>query len=229
MTREEMIAEIKIDLGAPVIELENESMLGDIVDLSFREVKRYITETYYCTLPYQHGIIDTSGCKINTIVQVFRAKNPSRVLDDLTGIYSVTTLNAAYTSSTNVLLSDYFYRTQLHQLKSTISTDLDFTYDKEEEKLYVNTFYPKPVKLTLAYIPEFEDVSEVREQYWINLIKRLALANAKITLGRIRGKYELSSSLYKLDGSQILSEGIAERDEVRRLLDENSDLVFPID
>lgn len=224
-----MIAEIKINLGAPIVEVEIESMLGDIVDLSFREVKRYITETYYCTLPYQRGVIDTSGCKINTIVQVFRAKNPSRVLDDLTGIYSVTTLNSAYTSSTNVLLSDYFYRTQLHQLKSTITTDLDFTYDKEEEKLYVNTFYPKPIKLTLAYIPEFEDVSEVREQYWINLIKRLALANAKITLGRVRGKYELSSSLYKLDSAQMLSEGIAERDEVRRLLDDNSDLVFPID
>lgn len=228
MTREEMIEDIKISLGSPVIELENESILGQIVDKAFKEVKRYITETRYVTIPYSRGPIDTSGCNINTIVQIFRTSNPNRVTD-FTDIYSLSTINAAYTSTTNVLLSDYFYRTQMHQLKSTITTDLDFTYDKENNKLYVNTFYPTPVKLTLAFIPDFHDVSEVREQYWINLINRLALAFAKINLGRIRGKYELSSSLYKLDADTMLSEGISERDAVRTTLDDNSDLVFPID
>ena len=52
---------------------------------------------------------------------------------------------------------------------------------------------------------------------------------SKITLGRVRGKYELSSSLYKLDGSELLQEGIAERDAIRQELKEDHDLVLPMD
>ena len=65
--------------------------------------------------------------------------------------------------------------------------------------------------------------------FWINYIQRLSLAFTKEALGRVRGKYNLSSSLYSLDGATLLQEGIAERDAVREELVENSDLAFPID
>lgn len=229
MTRDEYIADIKLSLGAPIVAVEVEELLGQLVDKAFREVRRYVTETRFITIPYAN-CIDLKGCEaeIDTVVQIFRTANPSRV-GDFTDIYSLSTLNTANTSQVNLLLSDYLYRTQVNQLKSTITTDLDFTYDKEDKKLYINTFYPRPTKVTLAYIPVFKDVSEIKEGYWVNFIQRLSLAFAKETLGRVRGKYELSSSLYKLDGGQLLQEGISERDAVRQELNENSDIVFPID
>lgn len=228
MTRDEYVEDIKLSLGAPVVEIEIEEILPQIVDKAFREITRFITDTQYVTVPYTKAPIDTTGCKINSVVQIFRTANPSRV-GDFTDVYSLSSLNVAYSSSTNLLLSDYLYRTQMNQLKSTITTDLDFTYDKEANRLYINTFYPNPTKVTIAYIPEFEDVSEVKETFWINYIQRLALAFAKISLGRVRSKYELSSSLYKLDGNQLIQEGISERDAIREELVENSDLVFPMD
>lgn len=228
MTREEYIEDIKISLGAPIVEVEIEELLGLLVDKAFREVSRFITETRFKTVTYVGAPIDTSVMKINTVIGLLRTSNPSRVAD-ITDVYALSTLNVANASSTNVLLSDYLYRTQMNQLKSTISTDLDFTYDKEDRKLYVNTFYPTPSALTIVYIPEFVDVSEVTEMYWINLIQRLALAFSKEALGRVRGKYELSSSLYKLDGDKLLSEGITERDAVRQELSDNNDLAFPMD
>ena len=228
MTREEYIEDIKISLGAPIVEVEIVELLGLLVDKAFREVSRFITETRFKTVNYSGAPIDTSDMRINTVIGLLRTSNPSRVAD-ITDVYALATLNVANASSTNLLLSDYLYRTQMNQLKSTISTDLDFTYDKEDRKLYVNTFYPKPSAITIVYIPEFRDVSEVTEMYWVNLIQRLALAFSKEALGRVRGKYELSSSLYKLDGDKLLSEGITERDAVRQELSDNNDLAFPMD
>lgn len=228
MTLEEMAEDIKIELGAPIVNVENESIIPSLINKSLREVSPYITETHFITVPYSTNGIDVSKYNISSIVQIFRTQNPSRVAD-FTDIYSLSSLNTAYTSSTNLLMSDYLYRTQMNQLKSTITTDLDFTYDKDAQVLYINTFYPRPDRVTIAYIPVFNDVSELRDLYWINKVLRLAIALCKISLGHIRGKYELSSSLYKLNGDQMVSEGISERDAVRQELIDNADLAFPID
>lgn len=228
MTRDEFIEDVKLSLGAPFVDIEVESIIGKLVDKAFREVSRYIVETRFATVSYSDKGIDVSKYGIESIVQIFRTSNPSRVAD-FTDIYSLSTLNQANSSSVNLLLSDYLYRTQLAQVKSTITTDMDFTFDKADQKLYVNTYYPQPTQITLVYIPVFKDVSDVKEMYWINYIQRLSLAFTKEALGRVRGKYELSSSLYKLDGDTLLSEGIAERDAIREELNENSDVVFPID
>lgn len=229
MVRDEYIDDIKVSLGYPVVDLELEdSVIGKLVDKAFREVSRYITETRFVTIPYSTTAIDVTKYKINSVVQIFRSVNPSGH-NNVTDVYSLTAMNTSTSPSANPLLSDYIYRTQMNQLKSTITTDLDFTFDKEDQKLYINTYFPRPQKVTLAYIPEFKDVSEVREQYWVNFILRLSLALTKETLGRVRSKYELSSSLYKLDGNQLVAEGIAERDAIRQELNENSDIVFPID
>lgn len=228
MTREEYIDDIKISLGFPIVDVEIDEILGKLVDKAFREIRRYVTETHFVTIPYSSKGIDVSKYKIDSIIQIFRTSNPARTVD-FTDIYTLSTVNTGNSSSVNLLLSDYLYRTQMTQIKNTISTDLDFTYDKDSQKLYINAVYPVPAYVTLAYNPVFLDVSDIKEPYWENYVQRLSLAFAKETLGRVRGKYDLSSSLYKLDGNQLVSEGISERDEVRRELVDNSDLAFPID
>lgn len=229
MTREEVISYVKKRLGAPVVDTDlTDDQLGGLVDEAFNEVKRYITETRFVTIPYSNRI-STKDCNINTVTQIFRTRNPSRVSNYLTDIYSISTISNANTSLSNLLLSDYLYRTQVTQLKSTITTDLDFTFDKEAEQLYVSTYFPTPQEITLVYIPEFHDVSEVFEQYWINYITRMSLAYCKEAVGRVRSKYELSSSLYKLDGGNLISEGLSEQDAIRSELNENSDICLPID
>lgn len=226
MRREEYIEDVKISLGAPVVDIEVEQIIGKLVDKAFREVSRYIVETKFLTLPYTTNGIDLTKYHVDSIIQIFRTRNPNRVAD-FSDIYALSSVYNANTTSTNLMMSDYLYRTQLHQLKSAMSTDLDFTYDKPI--LHVASFYPKPDMITIAYIPEFKDVSDVKEQFWINYIQRLALAFTKESLGRVRGKYKLTSSLYTLDGDTLVSEGITERDAIRAELNDLSDVVFPMD
>lgn len=228
MTREEYIEDVKISLGAPIVDIEIEELLGKLVDKAFREVRKYITETRFVTVPYSTQGINVRKYGIDTIVQVLRTQNSTRA-KDLADVYTLSAANIGSNSPSSLLLSDYSARVRVTQVKNTMSTDLDHTYDTETQMLYVNANYPIPSNITLVYVPKFKDVSDVTEDHWISYIQRLSLAFAKESLGRVRGKYDLSSSLYKLDGDQLLSEGIAERDAVRQELKDDSDIVFPMD
>lgn len=229
MTRDEYIEDIKLSLGAPIIDIENEEVIGKFVDKAFREVTQYIVRTSYLTISYRQDGIDLSNMKVAAVIQIFRTANPGMVYDP-TDVFSMSALSSSNgISPGSTILNDYEYRTALAQVKSTISTDLDYTYDLETKRLYVNTYFPTPTQVTLVYTPEFRDVSEIREPYWITYIQRLALAFCKEAIGQIRGKYDLSSSLYKLNGSSMVEQGITERDAIRQELVDNYDIFFPLD
>ena len=83
--------------------------------------------------------------------------------------------------------------------------------------------------ITIQYIPDYKDVEEITEVFWMDIILRLATAYAKQAIGRIRSKYTLNSSAYSLDGEAMLQEANTEIQEIRTFLETNDDLVFPID
>ena len=112
----------------------------------------------------------------------------------------------------------------INQVRNTLSTDLDWQYDEAEEKLYLYAQYPLPTSITIQYIPEFKDVSEVYTPYWISYLKRLSVAYTKETEGRIRSKYTLNSGTYNLDGNTLLSEATSELQQIRTELNENINL-----
>ena len=97
-------------------------------------------------------------------------------------------------------------------------------YGEVEEKLYLYAQYPLPTSITIQYIPEFKDVSEVYTPYWISYLKRLSVAYTKETEGRIRSKYTLNSGTYNLDGNTLLSEAASELQQIRTELNENINL-----
>lgn len=231
MTRDEYIEEVLISLGFPTVQVEIQSIIGRLVDRAFREITKYVVETKYLTINYSTKGISLKDYDVESIILVLRTVNPAGT-PYFTDIFSLASmsLNASIGSNTNsLLLNNYMYRTQLSQLKSTITTDMDFTYDTSSQILYLNAYYPLPDKVTLVYSPKLKEVSQIKDSYWEDYILRLSIALSKETLGRVRGKYDLSSSLYKLDADALLSEGITERDQIRSELKDEHDIAFPID
>ena len=78
---------------------------------------------------------------------------------------------------------------------------------------------PRPVSVTIRYTPDFQDVSEIQSQTWIDYLIRMATANMKIALGRARSKYTVEGSNVSLDGDTLLSEGNAELEQIREELE----------
>lgn len=115
------------------------------------------------------------------------------------------------------------------QLRNTVSTDLIFRFDRHTNYLYINVAFDKPEYITIEYVPRYNDASEIVSDYWIDMLIKMAVALAKVTVGRIRSRYTQSNALWTQDGERLLDEGNQELEALRQHLVENSQMVYPID
>lgn len=219
---------IKLQLGAPIVKVELDDYIPDIVNMALEELKSYITDVETLTVPYAQTI-DLSGKKVGHIHYLMRAQQNISVagLQDMMYIY--TSRNRSSFPNNSFTLSDYARGLMVQQNKASLSTDLEFYFDKREDKLYVYAQQVLPSSITLVYTPDYETVEEIIEPFWQDKLKRLALALTKEALGRVRGKYTLNSATYNLDADQLLSESQTELAEIRTYLNNNKDLLLPLD
>ena len=120
------------------------------------------------------------------------------------------------------------YQTIL-QLRNTIGTDLAFYYDVVKEQLTINVTAGIPDYISIEYLPHYKSVEEIVSDYWIDKLIRLATANGKIALGRIRTRYSSSSPLMQMDGETMLAEGNQELQQLREEMDRNQLTSYPMD
>jgi hypothetical protein len=175
------------------------------------------------TLPYAKKI-DLSGKNVANVIYIMRSRS----------VVGQNGLNMMYVYSRHrhigsYSISDYINSMVAQQNKNMIATDLDFHFDKREQQLYVFAHHMHPSSITIAYTKDYQNTEEIIEPFWQSLLRRLALALTKETLGRIRGKYSLSTATYNLDSNQLLNEAQAELAEIREYLNSNSDMLLPID
>lgn len=243
MNRQAYIDEIKFRLTGNLLETELDTSAFDtIINISLREIQRYISSTKIITIPFSR-CIDMSevkdefgkNIKINSISRIYRADGYVGETSTNSGM-----VDPMYVSQWQLLggtsnmrnFQDYMYNYEswntLLQLRNTTSTDLAFRYDKSSNKLYINTASSLPINITVEYVPRYDDVDEIVSDYWIDMLVRLCVANAKVVVGRIRSRYSQSNALWAQDGDTILSEGNAELAEIRDHLVTNTQLVYGI-
>ena len=83
--------------------------------------------------------------------------------------------------------------------------------------------------VTIEYIPIYQSVEEVEDDYWTDQIAKLSMALVKITLGRIRSFSTQTNALWTLDGDTLLAEGNADAQAIREGLVDNMNFMYPID
>lgn len=244
MDRQAYIDEIKFRLTGNLLETELDTKAFDtIINVSLREIQRYISSTKILTIPFSRCIDlstvkdeDGKNIKVNSISRIFRAEG---YVGDTTGPTGL--VDPMYVGQWQLLggtsnmrnFQDYMYNygswNTLLQLKNTTSTDLAFRYDKSSNKLYINIASNLPGSITIEYVPRYDDVSEIVSDYWIDMLVRLCVANAKVVVGRIRTRYAQSNALWTQDGDTLLNEGNTELAEIREHLVTNTQLVYGID
>lgn len=230
MTLAEYTDEILFTLGGSVLDIEIEKDIPRCVNRAFREVKPYVTTPAYMTIPFgarANGIGGTVDLKDKNVYSVVNVMRPDSYNSMSMNTLDVFGLNLTYSAITN--MDAYADRMLRLQQINTISTDLDFIWDAHNKQLSVTMNPPFTNMITIQYIPDYKDVEEITEVFWMDIILRLATAYAKQVLGRIRSKYTLNSSAYSLDGEAMLSEANTEIQEIRQFLLSNQDLAFPID
>ena len=243
MDRQAYIDEIKFRLTGNLLETELDTKAFDtIINVSLREIQRYISSTKILTIPFDRCIDlsevkdeDGKNIKINSISRIFRADGYVGDVVEGSGM-----VDPMYVSQWQLLggtsnmrnFQDYMYNygawNTLLQIRNTTSTDLAYRYDKSSNKLYVNIASNLPARITIEYVPRYDDVSEIVSDYWIDMLVRLCVANAKVIVGRIRSRYSQSNALWSQDGETLLNEGTSELSEIREHLVTNTQLVYGI-
>ena len=226
----------KVTGGLLQCELDDKA-LNILIDSGLREIQRYIDSTKLITIPYSK-CIDMSKYKVNSVSRVRRAIGfTSDNGPDDTDLV----VDPMYASQWQLLtgtgnlynFSDYAYNyaswNTLLQIRNTTSTDLIFFYDKSSEKLYINVASNFPQKITIEFVPRYDDVSEIKSDFWIDMLTRLCVALAKVALGRIRTRYTQVGAQWTQDGETMLSEGNAELTDLRERLVKATQLNYPVD
>ena len=230
--------EITLKLTGDVLDLElSDASLVKIINSSLREVQRYIDTFALITVPYSK-CIDMKPYKVNAVTKVYRTIG---YLGENGNDNDAMTVDPLYASQWQLLNSlgnihnttEFTYRlaswSSMQQIRNTMSTDLSFMYDKAGEKLYINISQDTPKEVTIMYIPRFDDVSQITSDFWIDVLIRMAVATAKITVGRVRTKFKQSNALWTMDGDTLLQEGSTELATLREELKASTQVCYPYD
>ena len=229
--------EVLLKLTGNVVNFElPDSALTKIINSSLREVQRYINTVAMISVPFSK-CIDLTKYKVNSVIGIRRTEG---YLSDESSNESYM-LDPMYASQWQILtglgnvgrMTDYTYNyaswNTINQIRNTTSTDLAFMFSKIDNKLYINVSTNLPEKITILYIPRFNDVSEITSDFWIDILIRLSVAQAKVIVGRVRSKFKQSNALWVLDGDSLIEEGNAELNTLREQLRESTDLYYGMD
>lgn len=234
MTLEELIEHVKFVLTGDVLELEiSDESIARVCNDALRELQRYTNEFRLIEKDY-YNCIDLSDLDYYSVANVYRTKTVANIKDAKESIDPVylqfwTSFGLGLTYNVNQYLLNYASYSELEQIRNTLSTDLYFKEDKANKKLYINISSGNPGKVVIEYIPIYKNIDDVKDDYWIDFLKRLAVAKTKQILGRLRTYAKQSNSLVTLDGDTILNEGNKELDELRAELEKNNDYFWPVD
>lgn len=223
------IQEYLDDMNLEVPWTEGELKPGDdmkILMKAFRELKEKLHEYADLTVPYRERI-SLQDVKIKDFISVRRANVPAGLNVDNTSVGNVFTSLAGMAAIPNSgayhAYFDRYVQLMLCQtIKNTVSEDLQYHYDQQNQFLYVAANVPKPLYVTITYIPEYDDPSELKTSFAQNQLRKLAVAYMKIHVGSKRRKMKLPNSPVQLDGEALLSEGLDGLKETRSYLVQNN-------
>ena len=226
MTMEELVDQVSFMLGLP----SNENIEGLDVRkaamIAFRELKRYIRTPVEKTVPFSTRIdLKKQNIKATSVLAVYPSQPRIGLVMssiDSGNVFQVAASVNAYshigqTSAINIdpIMSEM----AMAQVRNTLSTDLQWRHDRLNEVIYVTHRDPRPATITIRYVPDFQDVSEISGSSWEDYLVRLTEANMKKALGRTRSKYKVEGSNVSLDGEELLAEANAELEAIREELE----------
>lgn len=226
MTMDEIIDQVSFELGLPANDNVEGLDLRKGVLVAFQELKRYMKTPVEKTVPFATRIELPKVGIITRNVLYVQASQPRIGLTmssiDSGNVFQVAAAVNTYSAigqASSINIDPIMTEMAMAQVRNTLSTDFQWKYDIDNQVIYVTHRDPRPAFVTIRYVPDYQDVSEVRSNTWINYLVRLSEAFIKKAIGRSRSKYTIEGSNVRLDGEALLSEANAELEAIRTELE----------
>lgn len=226
MTMSEIVDEISFLLGLPAVSNVEGLDPQRAVLIAFRELKRYMKTPIEKTVPYATRI-DLKQVGIDTVrVLYVQAAYPRIGLTmssiDSGNVFQVAAAVNVYSAignTSSINIDPIMTEMAMAQVRNTLATDFQWKYDNNNQVVYCAHRDPRPSHVTIRYVPDYKDVSEIQSKTWQDYLVRMSTANLKIALGRARSKYTVEGSNVTLDGETLLAEANAELEAIRSELE----------
>ena len=226
MTMEEIVDQVSFMLGLPASENVEELQVEKAVMIAFRELKRYIKTPVEKTVPFSTRIdliangIDT--VKVLNVQACYPRIGLTMSSIDSGNVFQVAASVNVYSgigNTSSINIDPIVTEMAMAQVRNTISSDFQWDYDQDNQVVYCTHRDPRPSAVTIRYVPDYKDVSEIKSNTWIDYLIRMSEANMKKALGRIRSKYTIEGSNVTLDGEALLQEANTELEAIRAELE----------
>lgn len=226
MTMAEIVEQVSFMLGLPSNDNVENQEVEKAVLIAFRELKRYMKTPVDKTVPYAPRL-DLVKLGIQTVKVLYvQAAYPRIGLTlgtiDSGNVFQVAAAVNTYSSigqTSSLNIDPIMTEMAMAQVRNTLSTDFQWKYDVDNQVIYCAHRDPRPTQVTIRYVPDYKDVSEIKSNTWLDYLIRMSEANMKKSLGRSRSKYTVEGSNVSLDGEILLQEANAELEKIREELE----------
>lgn len=226
MTMDEIVDQVSFSLGLPAVDNTEGLDIKKAVLIAFRELKRYMRKPTDKTVPYSRRIkLSDVGIVTKKVLGV-QASRPRIGLTmssiDSGNVFQVAAaanVGSSIGNTTSLNIQPIVTEMAMAQVRNSLSTDLQWSYDQHNDVIYCAHRDPLPVSVTIRYVPDYQDVSEVEELRYQDYLIRMSEANMKKALGRARSKYTVEGSNVNLDGDTLLTEAREELQAIREELE----------
>lgn len=226
MRMEEIVQQVSFMLGIPANENVEGLDIRQAVLIAFRELKRYMKTPVDKTVPFSTRI-KLSDVGVKTVKVLYVQAAYPRIGLTLSSIDSGNIFQAAAAANvysqignTSTLNIDpLMTELAMAQVRNTLGTDFQWKHDIANDCVYCAHRDPRPATVTIRYVPDYQDVSEIQSQTWLDYLIRMSEANMKKALGRARSKYKVEGSNVSLDGDLLLQEANTELETIRKELE----------
>lgn len=226
MTMQEIVQEVSFRLGNPSNVNVEELQVDQAVAIAFRELKRYMKTPVEKTVPFQHRLdLVALGIHTKKVLNV-QAAYPRIGLTmssiDSGNVFQVAAAVNTYSQigqTASINIDPIMTEMAMAQVRNTLTTDFQWRYDINNQVIYCTHRDPTPTQVTISYTPDYQDVSEIQNDTWIDYLLRLSEAHMKKALGRSRSKYRIEGSNVSNDGDTLLQEANTELEAIRAELE----------
>lgn len=226
MTMSEIVDQVSFMLGLPANENIEGMQVEKAVNIAFRELKRYMKTPVEKTVPFSTRLdLKKLGIHTKKVLYV-QAAQPRIGLTmstiDSGNVFQVAAAVNTYSAigqTSSINIDPIVTEMAMAQVRNTLGTDFQWRHDTLNDVIYVAHRDPRPAQVTVRYVPDYQDVSEIQSDAWIDYLVRMSEANMKKSLGRSRSKYRIEGSNVTLDGEALLTEANAELETIRQELE----------
>lgn len=226
MTMDEVVDQVSFLLGLPANENVENIQIEKAVMIAFKELKRYIKTPVEKTIPFQTRMVlkenEIFTKKVLDVIPAYpRIGLTMSSIDSGNAFQVAASVNvySAIGNTTAINIDPIMSEAAMAQVRNTLSTDFQWNYDYSNDVIYCSHRDPRPVAVTVRYVPDYQDVSELNNNTWENYLIRLSEAYMKLSLGRTRSKYKIAGSNVELDGDVLLNEANAALESIRQELE----------